>query len=334
MVARRCRRRRSGRQARRPARRSRAHVRRYAPLRPGRRLPARWNRRRPRRRRWRRSAPTGRRSSPACRARCATPMSGRRSSTGCGRSSCRPARAPIAALRDLGNIDHRSLLPTITAPALVIAGTHDAIVPIGIAQGGRRTAPVRHVRRVRVQRPRAVPRGERSLPRRARALRRLALTPPGSMPPGSYGGVMNPSTTRARTVRPRCTNRPDREPLGAPRSRVELLPRRRQARHRAVHVDLARRRGVEDRSAVRRLLRGRRHPPRTRGRHLAGVAGDPSLDDQPHRELRRPRRGARRVRRELQRRHARRRDAVGLGHLHRSLRTAGRTVGDRPNATS
>ena len=39
-----------------------------------------------------------------------------------------------SALRDLGNIDHRALLPTIAAPALVIAGTHDAIVPFGIAQ--------------------------------------------------------------------------------------------------------------------------------------------------------------------------------------------------------
>ena len=37
-------------------------------------------------------------------------------------------------LRDLGNIDHRTVLPAITAPALVIAGTHDAIVPLGIAQ--------------------------------------------------------------------------------------------------------------------------------------------------------------------------------------------------------
>lgn len=39
-----------------------------------------------------------------------------------------------AALRDLGNIDHRALLPTITAPALVIAGVNDAIVPFGISQ--------------------------------------------------------------------------------------------------------------------------------------------------------------------------------------------------------
>lgn len=38
------------------------------------------------------------------------------------------------ALRDLGNIDHRALLPTIAAPALVVAGTHDAIVPIGISR--------------------------------------------------------------------------------------------------------------------------------------------------------------------------------------------------------
>ena len=39
-----------------------------------------------------------------------------------------------AALRDLGNVDHRALLPTIDAPALVIGGTHDAIVPFGIAE--------------------------------------------------------------------------------------------------------------------------------------------------------------------------------------------------------
>jgi len=38
------------------------------------------------------------------------------------------------ALRDLANVDQRGLLPTITAPALVVAGTHDAIVPFGIAQ--------------------------------------------------------------------------------------------------------------------------------------------------------------------------------------------------------
>lgn len=38
-----------------------------------------------------------------------------------------------ASLRDLGNIDHRQLLPTISVPVLVIAGTHDAIVPFGIA---------------------------------------------------------------------------------------------------------------------------------------------------------------------------------------------------------
>ncbi len=38
------------------------------------------------------------------------------------------------ALRDLGNIDHRALLPTIAAPALVVAGTNDAIVPIGISR--------------------------------------------------------------------------------------------------------------------------------------------------------------------------------------------------------
>lgn len=39
-----------------------------------------------------------------------------------------------AALGSLASLDHRALLPTITAPALVIGGTHDAIVPIGIAR--------------------------------------------------------------------------------------------------------------------------------------------------------------------------------------------------------
>lgn len=38
------------------------------------------------------------------------------------------------ALRDLGNIDHRALLPGVAIPSLVVAGTHDAIVPFGIAE--------------------------------------------------------------------------------------------------------------------------------------------------------------------------------------------------------
>ena len=46
-----------------------------------------------------------------------------------------------AALRDLGNVDHRKLLPTIGAPALVIAGTHDAIVPFGIAEAAAQLLP-------------------------------------------------------------------------------------------------------------------------------------------------------------------------------------------------
>lgn len=39
-----------------------------------------------------------------------------------------------AALLDLGNVEHRELLKTIDAPALVMAGTHDAIVPFDIAR--------------------------------------------------------------------------------------------------------------------------------------------------------------------------------------------------------
>ena len=94
LVARWRRRRRGRRQARRPARRARAHVRGHAALRAGRRLSARRHVQPTSRRRSPRCAPTGRRSSPTSRRRCVTPMSVRRWSTGCGRSSCRPARAP------------------------------------------------------------------------------------------------------------------------------------------------------------------------------------------------------------------------------------------------
>jgi len=38
-----------------------------------------------------------------------------------------------ASLGDLGTIDHRELLPTLTAPALVMRGAHDAIVDPAIA---------------------------------------------------------------------------------------------------------------------------------------------------------------------------------------------------------
>jgi pimeloyl-[acyl-carrier protein] methyl ester esterase len=38
-----------------------------------------------------------------------------------------------AALRDLGVIDHRELLPTIQAPALICSGVHDAVVDPAIA---------------------------------------------------------------------------------------------------------------------------------------------------------------------------------------------------------
>lgn len=38
-----------------------------------------------------------------------------------------------AGLRDLGVIDHRDVLPTITVPALVVTGAHDAIVDPAIA---------------------------------------------------------------------------------------------------------------------------------------------------------------------------------------------------------
>jgi pimeloyl-[acyl-carrier protein] methyl ester esterase len=44
------------------------------------------------------------------------------------------APAADAALADLGNIDHRGLLPTVNSPALVMAGTHDQIVPFDIAR--------------------------------------------------------------------------------------------------------------------------------------------------------------------------------------------------------
>jgi non-heme chloroperoxidase len=46
-----------------------------------------------------------------------------------------------AALGSLAGLDHRALLPTITAPALVIGGTHDAIVPIGIARAAADLLP-------------------------------------------------------------------------------------------------------------------------------------------------------------------------------------------------
>jgi pimeloyl-[acyl-carrier protein] methyl ester esterase len=38
-----------------------------------------------------------------------------------------------AGLRDLGVIDHRDVLPTITVPALVVRGAHDAVVDPAIA---------------------------------------------------------------------------------------------------------------------------------------------------------------------------------------------------------
>jgi pimeloyl-[acyl-carrier protein] methyl ester esterase len=38
-----------------------------------------------------------------------------------------------AGLRDLGVIDHRNVLPTITVPALVVRGAHDAVVDPAIA---------------------------------------------------------------------------------------------------------------------------------------------------------------------------------------------------------
>ena len=81
-----------------------------------------------------------------------------------------------AALRDLGNVDHRRSCPTITAPALVIGGTHDAIVPFGIAEVAAELLPAATLADFEDERPRPVPRGERPLPRRAGALRRLDLT--------------------------------------------------------------------------------------------------------------------------------------------------------------
>ena len=178
LVARRRGRRRGGRQARRPARRSGAHVRRHAALRAGRRLSARRDHRRRSTRRW-----------PLLGADRATFLAGL-SAAVCHADVGQPVvdwmwqifmqtspRAD-AALRDLGNIDHRSLLPTITAPALVIAGTHDAIVPIGIAQVAAELLPTSTFVEFEASGHAPVPRGERPLPRRARALRRLDLTSP------------------------------------------------------------------------------------------------------------------------------------------------------------